>query len=269
MHWSIVMVTPEMAARWLEEFNSHNRPLRLSLVKFYANQMRLGLWMLTHQGIAFSVNGTLIDGQHRLAAVVMSGVSVKFWVCRGADMESQIVVDDHAKRTPLDAMSLASLSLNGELTKNYVATARAMMISSSWSYKWSKVELRDFIEAHHDAISYGNRLITALPHKVGLTQATIGAVVGRAFYHGAGIRGEQFAHILYTGQYVAQEDQAAFRLRENLLTGGRAGRASSDRAIVHKCAERALRAFMDREPLSKIYPASKELFPLPGEVEQE
>jgi len=34
----------------------------------FAEAMRRGEWMVTHQGIAFDTQGVLVDGQHRLAA---------------------------------------------------------------------------------------------------------------------------------------------------------------------------------------------------------
>lgn len=40
------------------------------VVKGFAEAMSRGEWMVTHQGIAFSSAGVLVDGQHRLAAVI-------------------------------------------------------------------------------------------------------------------------------------------------------------------------------------------------------
>ncbi len=39
--------------------------------------MREGHWDTTHQGIAIASDGTLVDGQHRLLAIVESGVTVR------------------------------------------------------------------------------------------------------------------------------------------------------------------------------------------------
>ena len=78
-----MMINPETASKMLQH-NTCNRPLSRSSVSKYANMMRLGEWHFSHQAIAFTEdsNGNLIlvDGQHRLAAVIQSGVSVKFSV---------------------------------------------------------------------------------------------------------------------------------------------------------------------------------------------
>jgi len=65
-------ITPTKAAEYLEA-NTSNRPLSSATVKSFAEAMSRGDWMVTHQGIAFSAAGVLVDGQHRLAAIVEPG----------------------------------------------------------------------------------------------------------------------------------------------------------------------------------------------------
>jgi hypothetical protein len=70
-----IMITPEMAKSLLEK-NSSNRPLSISTVKKYAFEMKQGSWKNTHQGIAVDETGQIIDGQHRLTAIIESGISI-------------------------------------------------------------------------------------------------------------------------------------------------------------------------------------------------
>src|SRR4051812_47344546 len=115
-------VTPEMASQWLR-YNNHNRAMRKSVWERYAEDMRAGRWLLTHQGVAFDEEGNLVDGQHRLRAVVESGVTVELSVTYGVPMDRQIVVDDHAVRSHVDALKLADHS---ELTQVHLSCARRM-----------------------------------------------------------------------------------------------------------------------------------------------
>ena len=71
-------ITPKMAAEMLERhLNPENqRRQSQSVVESYARAMRAGQWLLTHQGIAIDTNGELVDGQHRLSAIVASGATV-------------------------------------------------------------------------------------------------------------------------------------------------------------------------------------------------
>jgi hypothetical protein len=69
----VQMVTPVKAGEWLQA-NTPNRPLSKPIVKAFAEAMRRGEWVVTHRGIAFDTNGVLVDGQHRLAAIVEADV---------------------------------------------------------------------------------------------------------------------------------------------------------------------------------------------------
>lgn len=75
-----ILVTPEMAAEWMEHRNERNRQIREHLVDRYAADIRRGHWRTTHQGIAFGPADELIDGQHRLAAIMQTGIPVTLMV---------------------------------------------------------------------------------------------------------------------------------------------------------------------------------------------
>ena len=100
-----INVTPRMAQDWLA-FNKSNRRISLPVVEAYANDMRAGAWRLTHQGIGFADDGTLIDGQHRLHAIVKAGFPVMLAVTRGLSSAAQEVVDAQKPRSVSDQLSL-------------------------------------------------------------------------------------------------------------------------------------------------------------------
>lgn len=81
-------ITPDKAASYLEH-NKRNRKLNQETVRLYANDMRNGNWLLNHQGIAFDDNGNLVDGQHRLEAIILSKSSVSMFVTRGLSSEQR------------------------------------------------------------------------------------------------------------------------------------------------------------------------------------
>ena len=83
MEAKVIQVTPAMAQKWLNEHNPHNRPLYEKTIEAYAADMKKGLWTINNQGIGFDEEGNLLDGQHRLYAIVFSGVTVPLLVIRG------------------------------------------------------------------------------------------------------------------------------------------------------------------------------------------
>lgn len=107
---AIVMVTPEMAERWLLA-NTHNRKVRQQTVARYRADMEAGLWTMAADPIRFDRDGVLLDGQHRLIALseLPEVVTVPFLIVRGLPPESQSVMDQGAKRTPGDQLSLAGI----------------------------------------------------------------------------------------------------------------------------------------------------------------
>jgi hypothetical protein len=77
-----MLVTPQIAQSWLEkrQLPKSNRRISALAVNRYVNAMLNGEWRLTPHGIIFDTEGYLIDGQHRLRAVVISQTEQEFWV---------------------------------------------------------------------------------------------------------------------------------------------------------------------------------------------
>ena len=76
-------ITPVIAQKYLET-SPENRMTVSSrrVVKTYAEAMRNGEWVLNGETIVFDEDGKLMQGHHRMAAVVESGCSIDFLVVR-------------------------------------------------------------------------------------------------------------------------------------------------------------------------------------------
>ena len=107
------------------EANTSNRPLSKPTVKAFADAMTRGDWLVTHQGIAFDVHGALVDGQHRLAAVMESGKPVEMTVFTDVAAGAFDVLDTGKRRNAADV-----LALEGEKS----ATMLAAMVRTVWLY---------------------------------------------------------------------------------------------------------------------------------------
>lgn len=126
-------VTPELAERLLAR-NDGNRPLRwngaLRCVEAYAKAMVAGDWRLNGEAIIVSADGLLNDGQHRLHAVISSGVSVPMQITFGVERDTRHTVDQGAARTPGNI-----LAMRGEQNTNQLAHA----IQFLWCYDGQRV----------------------------------------------------------------------------------------------------------------------------------
>jgi len=103
MKHMVMSVSPALAEEWLK-MNTNNRKKRPSTVKKYARAMRDGAWKLTHQGIAFDEDNRLLDGQHRLEAIVQSGATVEMLVCFDVSRDVFAFIDDGAIRNSADRL---------------------------------------------------------------------------------------------------------------------------------------------------------------------
>ncbi len=94
----VVSVSPELAAAWLEH-NTDNRNIAPRRVELYAGLMKSGAWRANNQGIGFDKDGRLVDGQHRLSAVVLSGCTVPMLVVRNMEPAVARTIDRGYSRT--------------------------------------------------------------------------------------------------------------------------------------------------------------------------
>lgn len=99
MQAEIKTVTPEYAAELLARRNEHNRAIRPAIVNEYLSWMKEDVFKLTHQGIAIDWNGNLVDGQHRLTAILKLGKAIDLLVISDVDPEIFRVIDRGANRT--------------------------------------------------------------------------------------------------------------------------------------------------------------------------
>jgi hypothetical protein len=98
-------VTPVYAALWMRR-NTNNRPVKPKQQRNLERALAEGEWKCNGETIVFNNKGNLSQGQHRLEAVVKTGIAADmFVVCGGIDDESDRTYDRVVPRTPNDEMS--------------------------------------------------------------------------------------------------------------------------------------------------------------------
>lgn len=116
-----ILITVDIARAMLEK-NIGNRPLDRKHVIFLANEMLEGRWKKNGDTICFSKDGMLLDGQHRLSAIIMLGEPVSMLVVRGLNPEVFSTKDIGKKRTPAD-----TLAVMGEINCKKTASALSVL----------------------------------------------------------------------------------------------------------------------------------------------
>ncbi len=270
MRLEIVDVSPALAAEWLAS-KGPNRGLRRSVVDTYAQDMADGKWRFTHQGIAFDERGRLSDGQHRLAAVVRSGVTVTMVVAHGISDEAQLDMDRHAKRSVSDCIQIAhgvivhktvvsvANAMRRGMGQKGGSTAKVRPMTAEQTVRW--------LDEHGEAVRFAAGLLGNNKTR-GLSQSSIGAVMARAFYRDDPRRIEAFYRMVVNPALIKDSDEpgaSAAVLLNQYLIGSVGVSGTGPVGTVYRKSARALYAFLAKQPLSKIYETKRELFPLPGE----
>lgn len=107
MKFEVREIGPQEAEQLLSR-NSRNRPVVQRRVDDLVAAISGGDWRLTHQGIAVLPDGQILDGQHRLMAIVRSGKRVPIMVTQ-LDEDVFDVIDTGRARTPRDVLALAGI----------------------------------------------------------------------------------------------------------------------------------------------------------------
>ena len=112
---SIEVITPVVAKKMLEG-NIDNRKLRKSRVAQYADAMKRGMWDVQNDAITISNTGKLLNGQHRLSAIVEADEACQCLVLRGVEDSAYTVIDSGLSRSVNDALMGAGMGANATHT---------------------------------------------------------------------------------------------------------------------------------------------------------
>jgi hypothetical protein len=155
MKTEIKKITPPIAKSLLKK-NNMNRVINEQRVNEYARLMTGGLWKEdTGESIKMSVDNSILDGQHRLLAVIKSGVSLNFLFVLELEKEIFTVLDTGVNRTSGDIFHIAGVSQSNNyaaIITKYIALKSGMTAVlregpqrtaglSIKSMKYSKAEL--------------------------------------------------------------------------------------------------------------------------------
>ena len=95
-------------AKSLLERNTGNRKLRESVVNYYAKEMRNDKWLDNGDPIRIARSGRLLNGQHRLSALVKAGVTLPFHFLSNLSEESFEQMDNGAHRSVSDNLNMTA-----------------------------------------------------------------------------------------------------------------------------------------------------------------
>lgn len=261
---SRVYVDADKAKQWLQK-NGKNRPPGKNAVERYAQEMLRGEWRETGDTIKFNRRGLLIDGQHRLMAVIASGIGQWFMVATNVSDDSMSYIDGGKPRSMLDRLVIGGRV--GTACKESVSVARSMFVSTASrraivaSFTVSDMEL--VFSRYGDAIQFSIDKTSFKAGIKGVVNASLRAPVARAYYHMDHDDLSSFCEAITRGDMSMATNQTIAVLYRQIIRETQ--NRTYQRSDRYRRVERTLLAVKRGENLSKIYTNQGELFPLPGE----
>lgn len=216
-----MLVTPEVAGDWLP-LNIRNRSLRDNRVRRYAAAMEAGQWDNNGESIKFDWNGYLVDGQHRLAAVILSGTSHLMLVVKGLDPSVFDTIDVGAPRVVGDA-----LYIMGHTNSMHVGAALGMLYRYRLQGTLNRPPnpLLPTIKSLEGLLEQEPGIEQAVPLAVKLAHRLhIGIGTAALLIHLMGEKDEEDAKAFWENVLSGEDlkkDSPIFRLRERLMAKGR------------------------------------------------
>lgn len=219
MRYEEVLVTPEMAKKFLEK-NDVNRRYEPKRAASYSKDMLAGKWELNGEDIAISTSGNLKNGQHRLSAIIIANIPVKLGI--KFDVPENITIYDKGRnRSTSDTLAAKGFD------KNLSSSIIIAMIRLHYTYCFSQMyvtdsEIENFINKHKYHLETVMNLLkgkTTTKHGTRLNCKNAGILlpVFYALYSDVDeTELNDFLEVLYTGLPTSLDQSSAIVLRNDI-----------------------------------------------------
>lgn len=248
------LVSPLLASKWLERIPQHQRRLSPAHLDRLAQDIRDGRWDENNpQPVIFDETGNLIDGQHRLRAIAVSGKALWLSVVVGVPESVYKVLDTTMPRSAAHVMA-ASGHKN---TTTRASVVRLLLAHGSGlirSYGASKLGTKAAVVSYGETLNQ-DLLAKAAETGVALRGIATASAIGAAYYLAAEKSAEDaavFFDAVRNGERLSA-DEPAFVLRERLIRLKTEGARQS--SLVLSTLELVIRAwnsFRRRKRISKL-----------------
>ena len=237
-------ITPNRAAEYLK-YNKSNRRLVNNRVEFYQRQMEKGQWKLTGDAIK-SNSIDLVDGQHRLQAIVRSGVTLKMVVVRNLDNDVFDVLDTGRTRQAGDVLSAygyANVYLLASGGRYLYFIERKQV---PYSTQLPNSDILQTVNRHRDMVSLA---LDMQSHKF----ARSGVIIAALYWltQCSKTKGEAFTEAFMTGLDL-KVTSPIYQLRERLINDRTLIASKRNRVIVIAMMFRTFNNWIANKPMTRM-----------------
>ena len=232
IEFKTMLITPETAAIMLKSSAGNPRydkqdKVNERTVEKYASDMKAGRWQLSPEPIAFNESGELVNGHHRLSAVIRSGCTVE--LCVAYNVPNETTVFDRGLVRTRSQLLKFSYGTSKTLSSGQVISASRLLLA----YKKGETNLRrsneevtdselaDFILQNRDDLEFCANSVKTSGHGSAKSLMENGSCIHALFCAlKTGVPNEtikKFADVVRTGIYDDCDQTAAVMARNYLL----------------------------------------------------
>jgi len=154
-----VFMTPEKAKELLD-INVRNRSINQRLVNRIAGDISRGKWQVNGETIKVSSTNKLLDGQHRLSAIIKSGMPCHLWVVEGLDDNCHATIDSGLPRGAHHTLQTESIQ-NASLLASAIALIKKIENKEiATSKRASNIDILDDYRKDPEGLNAAARFIT-------------------------------------------------------------------------------------------------------------
>lgn len=257
MYSKFMTITPKEAVLWLDTKNAHNRPISQSTVERYTQEMKAGRWKSNGQSICFGKSTNLLNGQHRLKAIVASNKSIECLVVWGVEDSAFDTIDDGNMRSLADV-----LAVGGEVNPRYLAAGVRFL----WVYSTGQIETRDLRRGQiatkpllektlekHPGLRQSTKYYSILKSRTGGLLIPAGMAIGLHYLFSLidEKKADEFFQCLQSGIGL-MEGHPVLILRARLIAGQRESSTKLTSSAMYFYVVMTWNAFASDEPLRRL-----------------
>lgn len=251
-------ITPAKAEAWLNR-NKTNRKLRTGVAEKYSDDMRAGRWTTCPMPISFYADGDLADGQHRLFAIVDSGLPQTFLVARGLERVDGLNIDTGMNRSIVDNGRISGVDAN--LSNTLIGVARAVEAGSpSPASSVSNTAKMEIVNRHRECCEWAMK---NGPRSKYLRNSLVLAAIARAWCAETDHdKLKRYCDVLQSGFADGTVESAAIAMRNYLLSKGSVSSTTAMWRDTFLKVQNSISYFMRGKSLTVIKTIADEAYPL-------
>jgi hypothetical protein len=243
-----VIMTPTLAREILGK-NTRNRTIRQNRIERYAAEMAAGRWKQNGETISISDKNNLMNGQHRLLAVIKADTSVKMTIAEGIDETAFSTIDSGLSRTGGDVLAMRGVS-----NFNQVSAMVRMILNykdgSSINTPRSPFQIEEAIIKHPEIAQYATSFgpLFNIGRSVAVSVCTIADLFSD---EDSSEDIEEFVRGVSTGVNLSQFDPR-LTFRNKLLIMNKDRQRRPEQSVVWYYAQRALSHHLSGAKVAKL-----------------